>query len=40
MIRIALSERAAGEGQADTLSLPWTAPSPYRRREIIHTPGI
>jgi len=35
MIRIALSERAAGEGQADTLSLPWTAPSPYRRREII-----
>jgi len=35
MIRIALSEVAAGEGEANTLTIPWTAPSPYRRREII-----
>jgi len=26
---------AAEEGEADTLSLPWTASSPHRRREII-----
>ena len=35
MIRIALSVHAAEEGEADTLSLPWTASSPHRRREII-----
>ena len=35
MIRIDLSEHAAGGEEADTLSLSWTAPSPYRRREII-----
>ena len=35
MIRIALSVPAAEEGEADTLSLPWTASSPHRRREII-----
>ena len=35
MIRIALSEQAAGEREAKTLSVPWTAPSPYRKREII-----
>ena len=35
MIRIALSENAAGEGEAKTLSLRWTAPSPHRRRDII-----
>ena len=33
--RIALSVHAAEEGEADTLSLPWTASSPHRRREII-----
>ena len=35
MIRIALSVHAAEDGEADTLSLPWTASSPHRRREII-----
>ena len=35
MIRIALSVHAAEEEEADTLSLPWTASSPHRRREII-----
>ena len=35
MIRIALSVHAAEDGEADALSLPWTASSPYRRREII-----
>ena len=35
MIRIALSEDAAETEKAKILSVPWTAPSPYRRREII-----
>src|SRR5208337_2368017 len=35
MIRITLSEQASGEGDDRIFSLPWTAPSPYRRREII-----
>ncbi|HZZ24987.1 MAG TPA: recombinase family protein [Roseiarcus sp.] len=35
MIRIALLANADGDGEANTLSLPWTTPSPYRRREII-----
>lgn len=35
LIRIALSEHAAGEEEAAVLNIPWTAPSPYRRREII-----
>jgi hypothetical protein len=34
-IRIALSDVAAGEGETNTLSIPWNAPSPYRRREVI-----
>ena len=34
-IRIALSENGDGDGEANTSSLPWTAPSPYRRRDII-----
>ena len=34
-IRVALSEHAAADGDAKTISLPWTMPSPYRRREII-----
>ena len=35
MIQIALSEHAAAEGEVQILTLPWTAPLPYRRREII-----
>jgi len=35
MIRIALSEDAAEAEKAKILSVPWTAPSPNRRREII-----
>ena len=32
---IRLSEVGEGDDSAKTLTLPWTAPSPYRRREII-----
>ena len=39
LINIALSTNTAGEGDANLLSIPWTAPSPYRRREIIHGAG-
>ena len=34
-IRIELSEVAEGNGSASILTLPWTRPSPYRKREII-----
>ena len=34
-IRIALSQNIDDDGEAQTLALPWTPPSPYRRREII-----
>ena len=34
-IQIRLSEVGEGDDSAKTLTLPWTAPSPYRRREII-----
>jgi len=34
-IRITLSENGDGDEEANTLSLPWTAPSRTRRREII-----
>ena len=34
-IRIQLSEVAAGNDSARILTLPWTRPSPYRKREII-----
>ena len=35
MIQIRLSEVGDGDDSVKTLMLPWTAPSPYRRREII-----
>jgi hypothetical protein len=39
-IEIRLSEAAASdEGQYCILTIPWTPPSPYRRREIIHGEG-
>jgi site-specific DNA recombinase len=34
-IQIVLSQDARERGETGTLSLPWTPPSPYRRREII-----
>jgi hypothetical protein len=34
-IQIELSEAAGTEAAGKTLTLPWTRPSPYRRREII-----
>jgi len=34
-IQIRLSEVGEGDDSEKTLTLPWTAPSPYRRREII-----
>jgi len=34
-IQIRLSEVGEGDDSVKTLTLPWTAPSPYRRREII-----
>src|SRR4029077_632625 len=34
-IRIELSEVAEGNDSARILTLPWTRPSPYRKREII-----
>jgi site-specific DNA recombinase len=34
-IRIALSDDTHQEADAKALTIPWTAPSPYRRREII-----
>jgi site-specific DNA recombinase len=34
-IRIHLSEVADGSGGARILTLPWTRPSPYRKREIL-----
>ena len=34
-IQIQLSEVAEAEGGAGTLTLPWTPPSPFRKREII-----
>ncbi len=36
-IRIQLSEVAEGTDSARILTLPWTRPSPYRKREIIQT---
>jgi site-specific DNA recombinase len=36
LIKIALSASARSEGEANVLSIPWIAPSPYRRREILH----
>jgi hypothetical protein len=35
MIEVQLSDVAEGNDGARTLTLPWTPPSPYRRREII-----
>jgi hypothetical protein len=35
-IRIHLSEVADGSDSARILTLPWTRPSPYRKREILH----
>jgi hypothetical protein len=35
-IRIALSHDTDQEAEAKVLTIPWAAPSPYRRREIIH----
>ena len=34
-IEIQLSEAAEADAGARTLTLPWTPPSPYRKREII-----
>jgi site-specific DNA recombinase len=34
-IRIQLSEFAEGTDSASILTLPWTRPSPYRKREIV-----
>ena len=34
-IQIRLSEVGEGDDSVKTLTLPWTVPSPYRRREII-----
>jgi hypothetical protein len=38
-IEIELAESAAGDDQNRILIIPWTPPSPYRRREIIHGEG-
>ena len=38
-IEIRLSDVVAMGGQDRTLSLPWTPPSPYQRREIIQGEG-
>jgi site-specific DNA recombinase len=38
-IRIQLSEVAEGNDSARILTLPWTRPSPYRKREIIQGSG-
>jgi DNA invertase Pin-like site-specific DNA recombinase len=38
-IEIELREAVAGEDQHPTLIVPWTPPSPYRRREIIQGEG-
>ena len=38
-IQIQLSEFAEAEGGAGTLTLPWTPPSPFRKREIIQGAG-
>ena len=38
-IEIRLSHAVAMGGQDRTLSLPWTSPSPYQRREIIQGEG-
>jgi site-specific DNA recombinase len=35
-IQVQLSEAAEAEAGAQTLTVPWSPPSPYRRREIIH----
>jgi site-specific DNA recombinase len=35
-IRIALSHDADQEEETKVVTIPWAAPSPYRRREIIH----
>jgi site-specific DNA recombinase len=34
-VRIALARKDNEEGEAKVLTIAWTAPSPYRRREII-----
>jgi len=34
-VQVQLTEAAEGDDRVKTLMLPWTAPSPYRRREII-----
>jgi hypothetical protein len=38
-IEIELAESAAGDDQNRILIIPWTPPSPYRRRQIIHSEG-
>jgi hypothetical protein len=38
-IEIELAESAAGDDQNRILIIPWTPPSPHRRREIIHGEG-
>ncbi len=38
-IQVQLSEAAEAEAGARTLTLPWTPPSPYRKREIIQGAG-
>jgi hypothetical protein len=39
-IRIAQSHEADQEAEAKVLTIPWAAPSPYRRREIIHRTSV
>jgi hypothetical protein len=38
-IEIRLRDAVVKEGQDQTLHIPWTPPSPYRRREIIQSEG-
>jgi site-specific DNA recombinase len=38
-VQVQLSEAAEAEAGARTLTLPWTPPSPYRKREIIQGAG-
>jgi hypothetical protein len=39
-IRIALSHDTDQEREVKVLTIPWAAPSPYRRREIIHGTSV
>ena len=39
-IRIALSHDTDQQAEAEVLSIPWAAPSPYRRREIIQGTSV